>query len=521
MSSVRIAGAACLAALGLLFPFCFLATLLGIALLFRELWNTENPYKALRVGVLFGVLYAAVGLSWFWDVLPLDWLGASALSGALLTAGSWLAVCIGIGVVYGGVGIAYHYLRTQRWYDLFLFPALWIIGEYVHALAFWLVTWNTESLLGAHFSVLFVGYALSSLEVVRMGAALGGIYALSYIIVLCGVFIALLSCRIITLLHPASIGVYLSLLIIAGYGLVEHAHPESVVSVALISTSFEQAIPLSETEATSRKHTLIDSVRAWRENGGSADILLFPEGGRKSELSDAETHSLTKILDSKTHIIDSGIVQDGETLFERAFIRNQEGVIENTYDKMFLVPQGEYTPWLAQMALRMPGASLLRENIHRAERSYERGTVMETTLLGSARVGVLFCSDILSPMLSAELARQGAQIFLNPSSLAALHGSPRAEYVFLSIARIRAIEQGRFFAIASYESPATIISEKGAVLARGEENAGIALLTYDVPRLSHTTPFSRFGAWVLLVSLLTCIAISARKILSNKGHVQR
>lgn len=519
MKRVRIVSAACCAALGLLFPFGFIGTLFGIALLFREVWNTDDPYKALRTGVLFGVLYAAVGLSWFWDVLPLDWLGASVLSGALLTAGSWLAVCIGIGVVYGGVAVLYYYLRTQKWYDLLLFPALWVIGEYVHALAFWLVTWNTESLFGAHFSALYVGYALSSLEVVRMGAALGGIYALSFIVVLCGVFVTLLSRRVLTLLHPASVGVYLLLLFIIGYGLVDHAHPEGKVSVALVSTAFEQAIPRSETETVERKHALLDTVRAWHENGGSADIVLFPEGGKNTELSEAEARSLAHTLGSNTRLIDSGIVEDEGVLFERAFIRNTEGIVEDTYDKVFLVPQGEYTPWLAQMVLQIPGAALLRENIHRAERSYGRGRGMKTTVLENIPVGVLFCSDILSPILSKKIAESGAQIFLNPSSLAALHGSTRAEYVFLSIARIRAIEQGRFFAIASYESPATIISEKGAVLARGEESAEIALLTYDVPRLSHTTPFSRFGAWVLLVSLLTCIAIGARKILLNKRHV--
>ncbi len=515
MKLVRIIFSGIVSALGLFVPAGWVVSCFGVALFAHELYKAKTVVRAVQCGALFGVVYVAGSLIWFWNVLPLDWLGASAVSGVFLTGGSWLAVSIGLGIVYAGLAALFFYMQNGTWRDTFLLPALWVLGEYVQAYAFWLVTWNTESLFGAHFSGTYIGYALASSPLLLQFASFGGIYLLSFIVVGAGMGTYLLLRNIETMRWRT---VFTSVCVCTGIALT--IYPISVlnyrdaetVRVALVATSYEQDIPLSVKESAERKQSVIDAIAEWRAAGNTADILLFPEGGRGTELTNEEARVLsTRTLNGRTAIIDSGIVSEGEVFFERAFVRDSSGEVTDTYDKLFLVPQGEYTPWLASVVLRIPGASFLRENISRAERSYARGHLLSTINMQTARVGLLFCSDILSPSLYRTLARDGAEVFFNASSLAALHGSPVANRVFLQIARVRAVENGRFLAISSYEAPASVISEQGVILSQTPEEPGVTVLSYDVPRRNEKTPYVRFGIWIVWLSLTYCVLILTSK----------
>lgn len=510
---LRIVGAAALSAGGLLIPAGWLLSCCGIVLFIHELYQINTVRRTLWYGVLFGVLYVAIALIWFWNVLPLDWLGASALSGALLTAGSWLAVCLGIGIVYALVAVGFLYVRTRTLLDSLTLSALWVLGEYVHAFSFWLVTWNTESLFGSHFSAAYIGYALASFPPFLYLASIGGIYLLSFALICMATMVYLCVHLLPTLRLRTVAGTTLlgtALILTLSYSPQQNTPSNAsggTLSVALITTRFVRDIPLSVEESRERKEAVLTSVQKWNAEGGTADLLVFPEGGRYSELSTEEARTFAAMsLGKRTAFIDSGIVLENDTLFERAFLRDEEGELRATYDKLFLVPQGEYTPWLAGLILRIPGASALRENIHRAERLYARGETIAATHIKSTPIGMLFCSDILSPHLYRTLVQDGARMLVNASSLAALHGSPLAQHVFLHFAQVRAAETGRFLALSSYQAPASVISNTGVVVTQSPHAPGVSVLSYTVPLRMTETPYVRYGAWVVWASILLCLA---------------
>lgn len=117
-----------------------------------------------------------------------------------------------------------------------------------------------------------------------------------------------------------------------------------------------------------------------------------------------------------------------------AILVNQEGVIAARYDKIRLMPFGEYVPlprWL-------PGASSVRGLVG----EFKPGNSYTLMPLGALRVGVFICIEAAHPSIARTFTHDGADVLINISNDGYLGPTPVMRQ-HLSNAIFRAVENDR------------------------------------------------------------------------------
>ena len=152
----------------------------------------------------------------------------------------------------------------------------------------------------------------------------------------------------------------------------------------------------------------------------------------------------------------------------------------------------------------MHNSTLLR-TIERV-RGYQPGiNNAEATIKGVVIVN-RFCDEVMSPELFRTQVADGAQILVNMSSLSWFHGSVSMYDQMLRIAKVRAVENGRFLVQSGNMAPAFILNQYGDVVRESVWGHRQVVL-YDVPARTNMTPYVLFGHWFIV---LCCLMIALR-----------
>ena len=126
--------------------------------------------------------------------------------------------------------------------------------------------------------------------------------------------------------------------------------------------------------------------------------------------------------------------------YNSAFIVDASGQIAGRYDKIHLVPFGEYIPFqnLLTFAHKLTGrvSSFSRGTEHRV-------FVLDTQSGGRHRYGVFICYEAVFADEVRELARNGAEVLVNISD-DGWYGDTSAPWQHLNMARMRAVENRRW-----------------------------------------------------------------------------
>jgi apolipoprotein N-acyltransferase len=131
---------------------------------------------------------------------------------------------------------------------------------------------------------------------------------------------------------------------------------------------------------------------------------------------------------------------DGWREYNSAFIIGPDGSLVGRYDKIHLVPFGEYIPFqnLLTFAHKLTGRVGL----------FDRGTERNAFLLptqndGSHRYGVFICYEAVFADEVRQFAQHGAEVFVNISD-DGWYGDTSAPWQHLNMVRMRAIENRRW-----------------------------------------------------------------------------
>ena len=200
-------------------------------------------------------------------------------------------------------------------------------------------------------------------------------------------------------------------------------------------------------------------------------------------------------------IIGSPSVASGkeQMLFHNsAYLMTPDGRSAGKYDKVHLVPFGEYVPlkrWLpfikkmvAQVGDFRPGkkGSTLKWNDH--------------------RVGMLICYEIIFPGLPRSMVQNGADLLVNITN-DAWFGRSSAAYQHFSMAVLRAVENRRSIAraantgISGFIDPCGRISQSTALYEEAAVTASVALM-------QSRTRYSRWGDWPLGIAAFAILAMA-------------
>ena len=177
------------------------------------------------------------------------------------------------------------------------------------------------------------------------------------------------------------------------------------------------------------------------------------------------------------------------------------GALVDRYDKVHLVPFGEYVPWrgflerfiqaVDQVPVdRVPGPGV---------------RILEVP--GLPAFGTPICYENGFPSIVRKMVRQGAG-FLVVTINNASYGRTAASEQHLQMSRLRAVENGRWVVHGAVSGISALIDPTGAVVAR-RELFEPAVLRGEIVASSRTTVFTRLGDWVPWASLLLVLGLFA------------
>jgi apolipoprotein N-acyltransferase len=167
------------------------------------------------------------------------------------------------------------------------------------------------------------------------------------------------------------------------------------------------------------------------------------------------------------------------------------GAIRATYDKVHLVPLGEYLPLRRYYAI-------LADTIGRG--SFEAGLERRTIRLpGLPPVGVIICYEAIFPGAVVDAGDRPAWI-LNVTN-DSWFGASSGPYQHLVSARLRAIEEGLPLVRVANTGISAVVDRFGRLEAQlGMEKTGI--IDHELPAAGPPPPFARAGSWAFLALLL-------------------
>jgi apolipoprotein N-acyltransferase len=173
------------------------------------------------------------------------------------------------------------------------------------------------------------------------------------------------------------------------------------------------------------------------------------------------------------------------------------------YDKVHLVPFGEYVPF--QKVL------FFAESLTRQVSDFKPGRERTVFRLDGHTVGVFICYESIFPDEVRLFAAGGAELLVNISN-DGWFGEYGAPWQHLNMARMRAIENGRWLLRSTNTGVTAVVDPFGRVVASAPRNTRTVL---DAPYsfVSGTTFYTRHGdwfAWLCAIIALAAVVIRFR-----------
>ncbi|MFJ7159408.1 apolipoprotein N-acyltransferase [Streptomyces sp. NPDC101118] len=241
----------------------------------------------------------------------------------------------------------------------------------------------------------------------------------------------------------------------------------------------------------------------WGESSVGADLAARPDLARRlAALSARVGAPLLVNVDARA--------ADRPGIYKSSVLVGPAGPTGDRYDKMRLVPFGEYVPARAVLGWVTSFGKAAGED---RRRGTEQVLMELRGPLAGVRVGPLVCFESAFPDMSRRLVREGAGLLVAQSATSSFQDS-WAPAQHASLAALRAAETGRPFVHATLTGVSVVHGPSGerlgAPLGTGDRTAAV----YGVPLARGTTLYVRLGDWpvwgALLVLAGVCAAEGAR-----------
>jgi apolipoprotein N-acyltransferase len=188
-------------------------------------------------------------------------------------------------------------------------------------------------------------------------------------------------------------------------------------------------------------------------------------------------------------------------MFNSAELIDANGNWTTRYDKVHLVPFGEYLPFPTLFAF----AGGLTKEVG----EFEHGTSRQPLDAGGTKLGVFICYESIFPDEVRQFADNGAQVFVNISN-DGWYGDSGAYAQHLNQTRMRAIENNRWILSDTNTGVTASIDPWGRVAAKIPRKER-ATLTAPYALSSVTTFYTRHGDWFAYA----CAIISLGALISR------
>jgi apolipoprotein N-acyltransferase len=415
-----------------------------------------------------------------------------AVHGGTGEIGGWALFCLFAvaKAVHMGVFAWLAGFPMRRWWAVPSVAALWVAVE------------ATPGSLG--FAWLDLGNAGIDMAVPMRLAPITGVYGLSF------VFAATASALALALLRRPRIqmawlaGLVL-LLLLPRLPAAGPAHETALLAQPDISETEEWTA--QSADAMQQEQVTLTMNAAQRDLNRQPSIVVWPEVPAPLYYDeDPRFQSRLDDLARSLHAyVLAGVVAHtsaGEPL-NSAVLVSPEGNLVDRYDKVNLVPFGEYVPW--------PFGALV-EKISTEAGDFAAGDRIVVSPAGGHQIGAFICYESVFPNFVRKFARGGAQVLFNISN-DGWFGHSAARRQHLSVVRMRAAENRRWILRSTNDGITAAIDAAGRVretLPLSVETASIAGFDY----ISGMTPYTRFGDWFAwLCASLALLCLVAERVM--------
>lgn len=193
-------------------------------------------------------------------------------------------------------------------------------------------------------------------------------------------------------------------------------------------------------------------------------------------------------------------------IFKSAVLVGPQGLTGDRYDKMRLVPFGEYIPARDALGWATSVGKAAAEDRRRGTRQVVM--VLPGGGPDRLRIGPLICFESAFPDMSRQLVRSGAQVLVAQSSTSTFQRSWAPEQ-HASLGALRAAETGRPTVHATLTGVSAVYGPDGERVGDWLGTGSSTSAVYEIPLARGTTAFVRYGAWPLYAALAVLAVLCA------------
>jgi apolipoprotein N-acyltransferase len=450
-----------------------------------------SPGQAFLLSYVCGILWYAGTCYWIYNTMR-QYGGVNAPLAVLIL----ILFCLYLALYHGAFGLLVSLLTRRSVFSrraLLLGPVLWVGVE----LARTRITGFPWDLLGIT--------QVDNIPLARI-ATVTGVYGLSFEIMVINAAVAaafLVRREKRKPLLLAALGA--ALVLQSGRWVTAPALPANHIARLV-----QENIPVLENSEWTKEYfegTLRDlswiSLHPTSPNAGGAkleneehpDLIVWPESPAPFYASDPAfrnaVSNIARQVQTGMLVGNLGVRNASQTpervtqVYNSAALVNPAGEFVGRYDKVHLVPFGEYLPFKRVFGF----AGGLTKEVG----DFSRGTWRVPLQAGGAKIGVFICYESIFPDEVRQFAANGAQVFVNISN-DGWYGDSGAYAQHLKQARMRAVENSRWLLRDTNTGVTASIDPYGRVVATVPRKLRVVLQAHYA--LSDATTFyTRHGDW--------------------------
>jgi apolipoprotein N-acyltransferase len=232
----------------------------------------------------------------------------------------------------------------------------------------------------------------------------------------------------------------------------------------------------------------------------AVDLIVWPEMPAPFEDQDVNFVGRVASVGKMSHAaVLTGVIAraaDGAPL-NSALLMGADGIAISRYDKVNLVPFGEFVPW---------PFGLLTRKVSAEAGDFEAGKRVIVSSVGSHRIGTFICYESVFPSYIRKFAASGAEVLFNISN-DSWFGRSAARYQHLQIVRMRAAENARWILRATDNGVTAAIDPAGRVVRSTQEYTELAA-RFQYRYLKDQTFYTRYGDWFVAFCAVFAAAVS-------------
>lgn len=471
--------------------------------------------KAFRTGFLAGLAHYLTLLYWLvYTMQTYGGLPGYLAVPVLFLLSAYMALYVGLFSAF------ISHLKTSEYKTYLLaIPVLWVFLEYLRGFLFTGFPWS------------FLGYSqFKQLNIIQV-SDIFGVYAISFLLVLSSGVIFLTIDNAFsrkldnqTYRHTNSIkGVIILIFLLTAtlsYGkwrissIEERISSGPFLQIAVVQGNIDQAIkwdPSFQVETTEKYIRLSLSAQKHKP-----DLVVWPETATPFYfLSDTVLSQkvIKTVFEMGTDfLIGSPSFKIGENTIEyynSAYLIDAGSKVINRYDKVHLVPFGEYVPFKKWL----PFLGKMVEQVG----DFKPGTAGNTLSWNERTLGIQICFEIIYPGLSRAMVQNGADFLINITNDAWFEKTS-APYQHFSMTIFRAIENRRSLVRAANTGISGFVDPVGNIMGQTELFHD-TVLSRDIPIYNELSIYTRFGDFFAVICSLISVFLIGLSFTKSKQRV--